>query len=55
MSSEGVQVPPGALNGWSSGSSGSTSGKREVQSFIGVVHFYRDHIFLLRWLSLYMM
>ena len=44
MSSEGVQVPPGDIErvvNW-----GISTGKREVQSFIGVVNFHRDHISL---------
>ena len=44
MSSEGVQVPPGDIErvvNW-----GIPTGKREVQSFIGVVNFHRDHISL---------
>ena len=44
MSSEGVQVPPCDIErvvNW-----GIHNGKREVQSFIGVVHFHREHISL---------
>ena len=44
VSSEGVQVPPGDIErvvNW-----GIPTGRREVQSFIGVVHFHRDHISL---------
>ena len=44
VSSEGVQVPPGNIErvvNW-----GIPTGKREVQSFIGVVNFHRDHISL---------
>ena len=44
VSSEGVQAPPGEIEwvvNW-----GIPTGKREVQSCIGVVHFHRDHISL---------
>ena len=44
VSSEGVQVPPGDIErvvNW-----GIPTGNREVQSFIWVVNFHRDHISL---------
>ena len=44
VSSEGVHVPPGDIErvvNWE-----IPTGKREVQSFIGVVNFHRDHISL---------
>ena len=44
MCSEEVQVPPGDIErvvNW-----GILTGKCEVQPFLGVVHFHRDHIFL---------
>ena len=44
MSSEGVQVPPGDIE--LVVNLGIPTGKREVQSFIGVVNFHRDHISL---------
>ena len=42
MSREGVQVPPGEIT--RIGNWGVPLCKRDVQSFIGVVNFHRDHI-----------
>ena len=42
VSREGVQVPPGAIT--RIGNWGVPLCKRDVQSFIGVLNFHRDHI-----------
>ena len=42
VSREGVQVPPGEIT--RIGSCGVPLCKRDVQSFIGVLNFHRDHI-----------
>ena len=42
MSREGVQVPPGEIT--RIGNWGIPLCKQDVQSFIGVPHFHRDHI-----------
>ena len=42
VSREGVQVPPGGIT--RIGNWGVPLCKREVQSFIGVLNFHRDHI-----------
>ena len=42
MSREGVQVPPGEIA--RIGNWGVPVCKRDVQSFIGVLNFHRDHI-----------
>ena len=42
VSREGVQVPPGEIT--RIGNCGIPLCKRDVQSFIGVLNFHRDHI-----------